>query len=440
MSFVVLGESYNGGNGSTMTVLGWRAGLVQYDPAHPAHWGTFLHGSDQAEREALLWAGLWRCCVNNLLPTTFVSDSQLTLQLSQGRSAIPPDQPTATLLRSIFQCLSQGLGHQHLSLHHTFGHSGDTWNEVADELASLARDGFPVRPWEIDLRDHVARIPFWWMATDKGGPTAGLTQHGFAVPAPSCPPHTSPLVSTNTVSETSVTVDVTFVSANVNSLYSSEHGFSGKLAYLSSQFFEQKITFVGIQESRTPRGYYRTQDYIRFCSGASQGLCGIELWVSTSLPYAWSHHERYFLKKDHCVVVAATPRTLLVHIVAPGLDLWILTGHAPHSGYDHEELSSWWEELQSILNQHEVSRNLVVLVDANATMGQVDGMVVVDSGTEPTTTSAFLHQFAMQHNLTIAGSLRVHQGTRNTWTTPDGLHSRDLDHILLSPSIFPACD
>lgn len=438
--FVVLGERYNGGHGSTMAFIGWRAGLVQYDKSHPHCWGTFLHGSDQAEREALLWASLWRCSVGHCLPTTFVSDSLNTLDLCQGHSAPVPQEPTSTLLRSLFQCLFHGLGHQYLSTHHTFGHSGDTWNELTDALAAFARQHPRVPDWDIDLNDYIPNISFWWMATSNGDPTMGLTTAGFSVPAPELPlPNVPPTVDPAPTPASKLVLSPSFASANVNSLFTGEDGFSGKLAYLTEQFIETKLVFVGVQEARTQKGFARTKGYLRFCSGCEQGSLGAELWVSSEIPYGWASSTPLFLTREHCTVVEITSRLLLAHIVAPGLDLWILVGHAPHAGRTSDEIQNWWDYVNGVLAKYDTRDNLVVLLDANAARGPSNGSTVLHRGTIASSSTAHLLDLATSHNLVIAGSLPVHYGTHFTWTSPDGNARRDLDHVLLSAPLSTCC-
>eukprot|EP00438_Fugacium_kawagutii_P004159 Skav232894 [mRNA] locus=scaffold4134:102405:109879:- [translate_table: standard] len=441
-AFIVLGEKYGDSAPGKVSLIGWRAGCVCYDPEHDHFWGTSLLGSDQAEREALLWASFWRCTLGSTISTTFVSDSVATLGTCSGEHGIDPTQPAASRLRALCQCLEQGLGFEHISYHHTFGHCGHPWNELADFLATFARSLDCAPQWPVRFQDHFDFLPYWWMATSQGGRTAGLSVHGFSVPSPALPPallDSNPPPESGSHSSCPCSVDVSFTSANVNSLYAGESGFSGKTAYLHAQFLQQELHFIGLQESRTPRGQYRLGDYLRLCSGAVNGALGLELWISLGRPYAWAQGSALRLQRDNIVVVASDARVLLCKVSAPGLNLWILVCHAPHSGRPAEEIQDWWSSLTVLCTQHGVSGNLAVLTDANASMGPVDGTHVVSSGTVSSVCTPFLRQFLDSFSLTIAGSLEVHRGTRDTWTTPDGLHSRDLDHVLLSGNLASCC-
>eukprot|EP00438_Fugacium_kawagutii_P002699 Skav218908 [mRNA] locus=scaffold328:451778:460747:- [translate_table: standard] len=436
--FVVLGERYDEELTLSVNLIGWCAAHVCYTEEAPTFWGTKLHGSDQAEREALLWASFWRCALGCTTPTTFVSDSSVGLGICQGTAALPPSQVSAQLLRGMCQCLEQGLGASHLSFHHTHGHSGDTWNEVADIIAGQP-DCCPLESFEnVDLNLHKNAIPHWWMATANGGPTAGLTTSGFLVPAPSLPkPDNS--VEDPASHVASLELNLNFTTANVNSMYSGECGCAGKLGFLTEQFSQYQLLIIGLQEARTPRGSFTTGPYIRLCSGGQQGQGGLELWLSTQIPYATSAQGPLYFARNHCVVVEAHDRHFLCYLTAPGLQLWILVGHAPHTGKSPEEISDWWSSMTALLHKHDVQGHLVVLVDANASMGHPDGRTVRTKGTSSSPSTPYLRDFAATWDLCITGSLPVHQGTQSTWTTPDGLHSRDLDHVLLSSGLADTC-
>eukprot|EP00438_Fugacium_kawagutii_P000288 Skav210752 [mRNA] locus=scaffold1498:120794:126919:+ [translate_table: standard] len=439
-SFLVLGECVQSDGQCAITFLGWRAAPVQYTSGHPHCWGTTLHGSDQAEREALLWAGLWRCLQDVDTPTVFVSDSDLTLGTATGAYQVPSRQLPAQLLRGIFHFLEQGIGRASLSTHHTYGHCGDLWNETADSLAGLGRTSPDLPPWPIDLATLQQHIPFWWLAASSSSTTMRWSPFGFHIPPPSLPSTcstTTPVLETG--EQTLLSVDICVCSANVNSMYTGAHGFGGKLAYLAAQFQNFGIWCIGVQEARTPRGFYTSHDYLRYCSGSDNGNLGVELWLSTSIPYG-SHGTRpCYLRKEHCVVVHADPRLLVVNVQAPGLNLCLIVGHAPHSGHPEQARADWWEHLQSLLGRLPSSDHRIALLDANAPMGPVDGTTVLFRGTQPSQSTPCFRDFLTASHLCVAGSFQVHEGTPYTWTTPDGLHERDLDHVLLDASMVPLC-
>eukprot|EP00438_Fugacium_kawagutii_P035546 Skav214502 [mRNA] locus=scaffold1011:346373:351469:+ [translate_table: standard] len=267
-----------------------------------------------------------------------------------------------------------------------------------------------------------------------------MSQQGFLVPAPCLPRRDAPSVANSTIqSPGALELDFLVATANVNSMYTSGDGFSGKLAYLTSQFDDQQLLLVGVQEARTPRGFFKSGDYLRLCSGAQQGTLGTELWISTKLPYGSRDGHPYRLRKEHFALVFAEPRRLLCRLEAPGLQLWIFVGHAPHTGKTQEEIAEWWDHTSALLLRHDVRGPLLALVDANATMGLPDGIAVRQGGSTPSASTELFRDFLSTWELCIASSLGNHAGTINTWTSPNGTYSRDLDHIAISSSLSGAC-
>ncbi|CAL1167790.1 unnamed protein product [Cladocopium goreaui] len=82
-AFVALGEQYHD-DGSTYTLLGWKAHQVRCAEDHPWHIGSRAIGPWVAEREAMIWAFLWRIGLNRRTPTLFRSDSSLTIGQAEG--------------------------------------------------------------------------------------------------------------------------------------------------------------------------------------------------------------------------------------------------------------------------------------------------------------------------------------------------------------------
>ena len=84
-SFVVIGESADG-RPNDKEFLGWTANRVIYDPLVDHHAGATHIGSDTAEREGILWSGIWRLSCDVDTPTLFVTDSQVAGNFAQGDS------------------------------------------------------------------------------------------------------------------------------------------------------------------------------------------------------------------------------------------------------------------------------------------------------------------------------------------------------------------
>ena len=73
-------------------------------PLHTRVSITYDHiGSDVADRDALLWAGLWRLSIDSDLPTTFCFDSIVAGHFADGTYGTAKPSQQHRLLRGVFQ-------------------------------------------------------------------------------------------------------------------------------------------------------------------------------------------------------------------------------------------------------------------------------------------------------------------------------------------------
>eukprot|EP00438_Fugacium_kawagutii_P008982 Skav223561 [mRNA] locus=scaffold2197:100291:101856:+ [translate_table: standard] len=377
-SFLVLGERNSADDGHPcLDLLGWQAGCVDYQGAR--HIGTNRVGSFHAEKEALIWAHLWRLGQDHKLATCFVSDSSSALQLTQGQTSISADDRPGRILRGLHQAACAAVETNGVRCHHTPGHAGDPWNEIADRLVKLAvrhrlspaLEGFDVEVWQ-------QKSMTLWMATSQTVDCPRWTDQGFQDNFPQLPPEApEPAVGVAETSYMQIDFHLSFASANVCTMYRGHAGFAGKLAYLQEQFAGYGLNFVGVQESRTPQASYAKPPFMRVCTGHDKGQGGLELWINLQQPYARATDRSFFLSPRDVAIVHSDAQLLLVHIVALHLDLWVAVGHAPHSGHDPATRSHWWHHLHSVLDKQGRPQHLVVLIDANATTGPAEGMHIL---------------------------------------------------------------
>eukprot|EP00435_Cladocopium_sp_Y103_P020746 s203_g5.t1 len=73
---------------------------------------------------------------------------------------------------------------------------------------------------------------------------------------------------------THITFRLSLATANVLSLGRGESGYTGKLAYLRTQFCSLHLNLLGIQEGRANEGSSTVRGVLRLCSGADQGQGG----------------------------------------------------------------------------------------------------------------------------------------------------------------------
>eukprot|EP00438_Fugacium_kawagutii_P010365 Skav231995 [mRNA] locus=scaffold719:415087:427369:- [translate_table: standard] len=427
-AFVVTGERY----GEPPVFLGWNGDRVQDSRDHERHVTSSAIHSTKAEKEALLWATLWRLSLPLEMATVFLSDSSSGLQLAEGTAGALPDEATA-LLRSSTLALQQRLTGDLLRFSHTKGHAGQFWNELADRLASKCRDnkGPPgviqvLQPsWKLVVPHLWTILQPDWMSLD-----ASTDKAFFSVPDLPAVVTAQPVEDTADRPST-VQVDLCVASANVLSLYGQESGGQGKVAYLQGQFESVKLHLVGVQETRGTDGCFETPRWLRLTAGGHRGTLGVELWVSKTLPYAYEGNRQFTFRKSHFAVVDKSPRHMLVRIDAPALQCWILVGHAPHSGTPEEQRREWWQSISALLQCHQATANCLVCIDANSSSGPALTNIVFDSDDEHDHSSRDFQEMLRAAQLCLPASDSALGPWTPTWTSPDGQHQRRIDFVCL---------
>lgn len=131
-AMLVLAESHKPNGSSIVEPIGWCAHPVHYDPAGSCYTHATRIGAEVAEREAMIWAGLWRLTQDSTTPTIFCCDSLTCGNQAFGIMGVGVADESYRLMRGIFQCLERGLPAGHLRLHHVRSHAGDPYNEFVD--------------------------------------------------------------------------------------------------------------------------------------------------------------------------------------------------------------------------------------------------------------------------------------------------------------------
>ena len=240
-AFAVVGESYEKSGPSKLTFLGWTSQTVCYERDSPWYTGVDHAGADVAEREALIWAGLWRLSIDSDIPTVFCFDSVTAGHFASGQFGSSQPSAQHRLLRGIFQSIESLLGQEHFGMHHVHGHCGLVWNELVDAAARYnsstvcfnLRQALNVQKWRTVLY-HL------WMLF--GGPsTPCLKEGGFDVTPPDIPAASRDLpqcfpAGQSMLTSTHAEMLVSFATANVRTLSTGPTGYKGKIDYLQEQF------------------------------------------------------------------------------------------------------------------------------------------------------------------------------------------------------------
>ena len=439
-AYVVLGErSVN--QHPAVEVIGWLTHPVRYDPHCPSFLGSTYVGSLGAEREAMTWAALWRLAHNVDTPTLFRTDSWTTAMQAQGHIGTADVDASFTSLRSCFQALEAALPDR-LQVEHTPGHCGDPYNDFADWLArEERRRSFYSKRQAISLDLWRPFLPYMWMLFSQTDGLPSWSSQGFHVPPPQLPsPLATPTCEGNELtSDRAAKIDISLASANIGSMYNGEWGHAGKLDYLRTQFKLLCLNFLGLQETRTPELFSRTDKILRFASGALHGQHGIELWVNLEQAYAVNDDGPIFFAPHHFVVVHKDHRSMLIHVVTEWVDFWILVAHAPQSGVALSERQIWWDHLLQITAACPQTARLFALLDANAGPGSADHISVFRTIGGHTSSTPLLRTFLQERNLCLPCTASCHEGTNTTWTTPDGLSEHMIDYIAIPQTCLSEC-
>ena len=418
-AFVVLGERHQGQH-LVVEVIGWLTHPVRYEPQCPSFLGSTYIGSLGAEREAMTWAALWRLTQNVNTPTLFRTDSWTTAMQAQGLIGTASVDQSFASLRGCFQALEAAL-HDRLHVEHTPGHCGDPFNDFADWLATEERKrSFYNKRQQLSMDIWRPFLPYLWMLFSQTDGLPSWDASGFHVPPPLLPSLLATTESKDSGTETQETaqINISFCSANIGSMYNGEWGHAGKLDYLRAQVKMLNLNFIGLQEARAPELCSRTQQILRFASGAHLGCHGIELWINMEQAYAETADGPVYFEQHHFVVVHKDPRCLLVHVVTDLVDFWIVVGHAPQSGTPLAERMAWWERLAHITACCPLDARLYALLDANAGPGLADHVSVFDTVGGTTSSTPLLRAFLQERALCLPCTSQCHEGPRTTWVAP----------------------
>ena len=99
-SFVVLGERYDTGQ---LSFFGWTSQKICYDQTAGFYSGVTRLGADIAEREALIWAALWRLQLDSSIPTTFCYDCVSAGRFASGQQGAQEVTAQHAILRGLHQ-------------------------------------------------------------------------------------------------------------------------------------------------------------------------------------------------------------------------------------------------------------------------------------------------------------------------------------------------
>ena len=428
---------------------GSRTFLVEDGPTAP-----------KTEIVAIVLALLWCIQVGDVHPhslapfrVAFGYDCQAAGHVAAGQWRIKAHQ----MLQTHGRALALWVQHRfnvRIEWEHIHSHTGHPWNEAADALSWAAVHQWFVAPSATDILQLDVPDPslssWLWMIEASYQKTPGIpliSDRQFLVNV--APPlvHqatslTQPFVrrqqqESPQQARTVVSVELKFATANVLTLYDSEHlhGYiSARQETLMEQMFLEQLHIIGTQETRSKcEGYLSTDRYHVLAAAATKrGSGGMQLWVSKT--FAFTHRQMQIGVGD-LKILHATSKRLVVRISSAWIRLIVVVCHAPASS-TFEEAESYWKATSQAIPLKYQTWPTVYLCDANARIGEVHSPSVGGHGaeTESPAGTAF-HHWLQQHELIAPQTFaEFHRGPHSTWTHAKGTEAR-LDYVILDQEL-----
>ena len=208
---------------------------------------------------------------------------------------------------------------------------------------------------------------------------------------------------------------------------------TGKRHLLTTQFVEEDVLFVGLQETRLQETATLPDSRFMCLHSAATpaGHLGCALWISKVTPYAKVDGVSLYFALQHCTVVAFSPRHILVSITAPKFSCNLLVAHAPSDPKDSSSVvKDFWYQRQLEIDRLQASTPLIVLTDANSRLGSLVSPAVGghDAETETVAGSLF-HDFLLHNQLCLPATFADHHsGASWTWHSVFDTRHR-LDYV-----------
>ncbi|CAE7243636.1 unnamed protein product [Symbiodinium sp. CCMP2592] len=214
---------------------------------------------------------------------------------------------------------------------------------------------------------------------------------------------------------------------------------AGRPHLLAACLKAANVDVLAVQEARTEQGTVVTDSFLRFCSGASKGNFGTELWFRQGATVVASTGSRVqpvrFLRK-HFIVLHSDPRRLIVLFHDGATKLVFTSLHGPHKGSEAALLEAWWKETGRLLEGSCSRGDLIVMGDFNADLGIIESAAV---GPHAASAQDFageqLHALARHFDLWLPSTWPdVHPGPSGTYVQKRNGATSRLDYVCLPQS------
>ena len=429
-------------------IIDWYGDFVDIDPLSAQWWGAQHDTIQEGETSALLGASLWILQMEREIDAPIFSDSKTALNMTLGHYTRRVEDDLTLRARATYQLL-QTLAYRttRYRIAHVRAHRGDVGNELADYVARSIREGNrPPRPvprhyaqWFHGHPPMILQASFVmdFAVRPQSLPSFDGSNVTFTPgERPLKPPDWLPQLPTPNAQAALPAAHLIFSSYNVHTLRR-----KGRVAFLREQFTQKRVFLAGLQETRTPDSSTFDSAFLRFCAPAEKGQGGTELWLSTTIPFAFEGQTPRYVQR-HCVQILHAEAELLLAEVDLGQRPFLcLVGHGPHKGYPADEIRQWWSNAGTLVQRFRKSRPVLALVDANAAVAAADPMFGALDEQEWDVAGESMRDFCDLLGLHAPSTFeRWHFGSSTTWTSSKaGTHGTRNDYILVDNAWMSLC-
>eukprot|EP00435_Cladocopium_sp_Y103_P030221 s2897_g7.t1 len=291
-------------------------------------------------------------------------------------------------LRALSQLLESRYGAQ-AHYQHVRGHTGEVGNELVDALAAHARLHGGLTPFDEWVTDQTkpcgASLASWYWLLFAPKFSAYWQDEHLAIPTPRTTPGSEvvPTLEVTSMSQIELVakLQIRLTTCNVLSLTGTKDtdtNMAGiaRQAALLRQLDEEQMLIFAFQETRLKKLHQACDPSFFLCKSAATpaGHYGIMIGFAKNRPYGSVPREHgrqqlLYFKDDHFAIVSFDPRYLVVKVAAPYLRCLVIAAHAPHTGHSADDVAAWWTALEQSVPHHLKTWPIILLCDANASVG-----------------------------------------------------------------------
>ena len=428
-AFHVVVESHAIG-GPSFHRIGYTGDLVD-----ASMWSANLDSID-AEACAIIFMADWLFSLTHDVDVVVHFDAEAVGCGAFGEQNSPVPAATPREVQHVARVMVSLASARHTSLRwrHIKSHCGQPDNEAVDSIAYALCSGWnpPFHPPNrlSALMAHPLRDWAWLQCNS----TEELPDLSRLIAAPPSPPDVDPtLWQVQKVERDAAVTHVkwTFGSANVRTMQYTDRYHSEKVIFLREQLVSMAFDVFAFQECRGRWDQcLEDEHFIRICAAGSRGQGGLELWFRKDA--AFKATGLGDISREQLVVWHTSPTVLGVACHHPALVCTIVVIYAPQAGRSNLDVSTWWSDLDAILQRRPHVGPLLVLGDANAHVGSVTTPGISDLFPDfEDTAGEGLRHLCTKHGLLLPSTFAAyHTGPSATFIGPWQAQSR-VDYIAL---------